>query len=161
MKIIVSVQAKRSSSRGLVHYIAHSKTDPNKEPKIREIFSEYSDQLTVEKSNDFLKNGSSNKRPSNEELHHLVISLKKEDFNRLGNEEKEKQSSIKRITRHTMKKFEEAIGADKLSWAAGIHRNTNNPHVHIAIQKTYFDKNLEKKTVRKIPTELLPHYEKN
>lgn len=161
MKIIASVQAKRSSSRGLVHYIAHSKTDPQKEPKIREIFNEYSDRLTVEKSNEFLKNGVSGKRPSNEELHHLVISLKKEDFDRLGTDEKEKQSSLKQITRHAMKKMEETLRADKLDWAAGVHRNTNNPHVHIAINKTYFDKNLEKKTLGKIPVELLPHYKKS
>jgi len=160
MKVIASVQAKKSSSRGLVHYIAHSKIDAGKEQSGREIFNEYSDQISVEKANDLLKTGISNKRPSNDELHHLVISLKSEDFDRLGNDENERQKSIKAITRHAMKQFEKEIGADKLSWAAGIHRNTDNPHVHIAIQKEYFDKNLEKKSLNKIPVSLLPHYEK-
>ncbi len=161
MKIIVSVQAKRASSRGLLHYIAHSKTDTTKEPKTREIFSEYSDKLAVEKANEFLKAKTSAKRPSNDELHHLVISLKPEDYDRLGEDEKEKQKSLKKITRHAMKKFKESIGADKLAWAAGIHLNTDNPHVHIAVQKEFFDKNLEKKNLSKIPVELLPHYEKD
>ncbi len=148
MRVIVSVQAKRSSSRGLIHYIAHSKTDPACEPKTREIFNEYSNQSTVEKSNKFLKNGTSNKRPSNEELQHLVISLKPEDYESLGDNEKEKQSSLKQITRHALCKLKNEIGADKLAWVAGIHRNTNNPHVHIAIQKEYFDKNLDKQTTK-------------
>lgn len=161
MKIVASVQAKRSSSRGLVHYIAHSKIDAQKEPDNREIFNEYGNRLSVEKANDFLKRGISAKRPSNDELHHLVISLKTEDFERLGKDEKERHQSLKEITRHTMKRFENEIGADKLNWAAGIHRNTDNPHVHIAVQNEYFNKNLEKKVLNRIPKSLLPHYEKS
>ena len=160
MRVIASVQAKRSSSRGLVHYIAHSKTDPNKEPNVRELFNEYSDQTNVKKSNEFLKNGTSRRRPSNDELHHLVISLKVEDYDKLGTSEKEKQNSLKQITRHALCKLKDKIGAERLAWAAGIHRNTNNPHVHIAINKTYFDKNMDKKQLKKIPRSLLPHYEK-
>ncbi len=53
MKVIASVQAKRSSSRGLVHYIANSKIDAVKEPTQREIFNEYTNDLPVEKANDF------------------------------------------------------------------------------------------------------------
>lgn len=161
MKVIISVQSKGASSRGLVHYIAHSKTDAEKEAKTREIFSEYADDLTVEKANDFLKTGTKKTRPANEELHHLVISLRAEDYDRLGADEKEKQQSLKKITKHALEKLKEQVGADKLVWAAGIHLNTNNPHVHIAVQKTYFDKNLEKKFLGKIPAELLPHYKKN
>lgn len=161
MKVIASVQAKRSSSRGLVHYIAHSKLDAAKEQSGREIFNEYSDRTTVEKANDLLKKNASVKRPTNDELHHLVLSFKTEDYERLGKDEKERQKSLKEITRRAMKQFEKEIGADKLSWAAGVHRNTDNPHVHIAIQKEYFDKNLEKKSLNKIPVSLLPHYEKD
>ncbi len=161
MRIIVSIQAKRESSRGLVHYIAHSKTDSEKEPKTRELFTEYSDHVSVETANDFLKTGVEKKRPENSQLHHVVISLKADDYEKLGSNEPERQHSLKTITRVAMERFADSIGADKLSWTAGIHRNTQNPHVHIAIQKEYFDKNLEKKTLAKIPNVLLPHYEKD
>ena len=57
--------------------------------------------------------------------------------------------------------MEETLRADRLAWTAGIHRNTDNPHVHIAVQKEYFDKDLQKKTLGKIPIGLLPHYEIN
>ncbi len=159
MKVIVSVQPKSSSSRGLVHYIAHSKLDSSREPSGREIFNEQSVEISVEKANSLLNDEITKKRPANEELHHLVISLKPEDFEKLGENEKERVESLKEITRHTIKKLENELDADGLNWAAGIHRNTENPHVHIAIQKTYFDKNLEKKHLSKIPRHLLPHYE--
>jgi len=160
MKVIVSVQAKRSSSRGLVHYIAHSKIDAAKEQDGREIFNEHSDKTTVEKATDLLKKDVGAKRPTNDELIHLVISFKPEDYERTGDDEKERHKSLKEITRHGLKEFEKEIGAERLSWAAGIHQNTENPHVHIAIQKEYFDKNLEKKSLNKIPVNLLPHHEK-
>ncbi len=162
MRVVVSVQAKSGSSRGLVHYIAHSKTDPTQgEPQTREIFSDYSNRTSVKKANEFLKNGISNKRVSNTELHHLVISFKAEDFNLLGENEKERQNSLKQITSYALERMKETVGAERLNWAAGIHRNTNNPHVHVAVQKTFFDKNEEKKILTKIPRELLPHYEKS
>ncbi len=164
MRIVVSVQAKRASSRGLVHYVAHSKIDAAREPQAREIFNSYADRLSVEKANLFLKSGASAggaARPSNEDLHHLVISLRAEDYDRLGADEKERQESLKKITRETMKQLEKSVGADKLNWAAGIHRNTDNPHVHVAVQKEYFDKNFEKKSFDKIPAQCLPHYEKS
>lgn len=161
MRVVVSIQAKRASSRGLVHYVAHSKIDQTREPKAREIFNSYADSLSVEKANLFLKSGAPVKRPANDELHHLVISLKAEDYDRLGTDEKERQESLKKITRHAVSKLEEAIGADRLNWAAGIHRNTDNPHVHIAVQKEFFDKNFERRLLGKIPNECLPHYEKN
>ena len=161
MKVIVSVQAKGASSRGLVHYIAHSKLDAEREATGREIFNGQSDEITVEKANSLLNNETARRRPSNEKLHHLVVSLKSEDFERLGKDEKERVSSVKEITRHTIKRLEENLGAQRLDWAAGVHLNTDNPHVHIAINKSYFDKNLEKKHLSKIPLQLLPHYEKN
>lgn len=161
MKVIVSVQAKRASSRGLVHYIAHSKTDAEREASGRDIFTEHADRCAVEKANQFLKNGTARGRAANEDLHHLVISLRAQDYDRLGKDEKERQQSFKEVTRHTLKRLEESVGANRLAWAAGVHRNTDNPHVHIAIQKEFFDKNLERKTLSKIPAALLPHYEKN
>lgn len=161
MRVVVSVQAKSASSRGLVHYVAHSKVDASREETSREIFNSYADSVAVEKANDFLKSGVSSKRPANDELHHLVISFKAEDYDRLGAIETEKQESLKKITRAAMKQLEESIGADKLNWAAGIHRNTDNPHVHIAVQKEFFDKNFERQSLRKIPQNCLPHYEKN
>ncbi len=109
MKVIVSVQAKRSSSRGLVHYIAHSKIDAAKEQDGREIFNEHSDKTTIKKATDLLKKDVGAKRPTNDELIHLVISFKREDYERTGDDEKERHKSLKEITRHALKEFEKEI----------------------------------------------------
>lgn len=160
MRVIVSVQSKSASSRGLVHYIAHSKTEAMREATGREIFGAECDDLTVEKANRFLQSDIAKKRPANDELHHLVISLKTEDFERLGADEKERQNSFRKITRRVMESLEKETKADNLNWVAAIHQNTENPHVHVAVNKNFFDEELQKQTLTKIPRKCLPHYEK-
>ena len=77
MRVIASVQSKRGSSRGLIHYLAHSKIDRNAEPeKGRELFNEFTEHLTVRSANNFLKSDCGKGRPSNNELHHLVLSFR-------------------------------------------------------------------------------------
>ena len=160
MKIVASVQAKRGSSRGLVHYIAHSKIDVERESeKGRELFNAYGDSLTVASANNSLKIGISNVRPSNDELHHLVLSFRSEDFRALGRSEKQRRRAVKEITRAAMSRLESASTADRLFWAAAVHLNTRNPHVHIALQKQYFTKEIEKEFLTKIPHDALPHYD--
>jgi hypothetical protein len=159
MKIVASVQAKRGSSRGLVHYIAHSKIDVDREcEKGRELFHAYADSLSVASANNSLKIGISNVRPSNDELHHLVLSFRSEDFRSLGLNEKERRRAVKEITRAAMSRLESAAAADRLYWAAAVHLNTGNPHVHIALQKQYFTKEIEREFLAKIPHDALPRY---
>lgn len=160
MRIVASAQAKRGSSRGLVHYIAHSKLDAQREPENgRELFNAFADQLSVENANNSLKIGIAKGRPSNDELHHLVLSFRTDDYRGLGANEKQRQHALKDVTRAAMKHFETAVAADRLSWAAAVHLNTENPHVHIAIQKQYFTKEIERRVLSKIPREALPHFE--
>lgn len=160
MRIVASVQAKRGSSRGLVHYIAHSKLDLDRESDSgRELFNSYADNLSVASSNNSIKIGVSNTRPSNDELHHLVLSFRPEDYRKLGRDEKARRGSLKEVTRAAMSRLEKALEADRLSWAAAIHLNTQNPHVHIALQKQYFTRTIERTVLAKIPREALPHHE--
>ena len=72
MKVIVSVQAKRASSRGLIHYIAHSKLDAAREVSGREIFNEKADEITAQKANEFLKRTS---RPKEFQMKNCIILL--------------------------------------------------------------------------------------
>lgn len=160
MRIVASVQAKRGSSRGLVHYIAHSKLDAEREPETgRELFNAFADVLSVESANNSLKIGIAKGRPSNDELHHLVLSFRTDDYRALGANEKQSRRAVKDISRAAMKRLETGLAADRLSWAAAVHLNTENPHVHIAIQKQYFTEDIERITLTKIPREALPHFE--
>lgn len=160
MRIVASVQAKRGSSRGLVHYIAHSKLDVEREPETgRELFNAFADGLSVGSANNSLKIGIAKGRPSNEELHHLVLSFRTDDYRALGANEKQRQRALKDVSRAAMERLENALETDRLSWAAAVHLNTENPHVHIAIQKQCFTKDIERMTMTKIPRGALPHFE--
>ena len=160
MRVIASVQSKRGSSRGLIHYLAHSKIDRNAEPeKGRELFNEFTEHLTVRSANNFLKSDCGKGRPSNNELHHLVLSFRREDFQQLGSTDEERQRQVKIVTRFAIAQFEKSLKSERLAWAGAVHLNTANPHVHIAIQKQYLTKDLQGRSLNKIPREALPHFE--
>jgi len=160
MKVVASVQAKRGSSRGLVHYIAHSKLDVEREQeKGRELFNDFANDLSVTSANNSLKIGIAKARPSNDELHHLVLSFRSADYHALGSDEKARRSAVKEVTRMAMKRLEISLSAERLYWAAAVHLNTENPHVHIALQKQYFTEEIERKVLAKLPPEALPHFE--
>ncbi len=160
MRVIASVQSKRGSSRGLIHYLAHSKIDRNAEPeKGRELFNEFTEHLTVRSANNFLKSDCGKGRPSNNELHHLVLSFRLEDFQQLGSTDGERQRQVKIVTRFAIAQFEKSLKSERLAWAGAVHLNTANPHVHIAIQKEYLTKDLQGRSLNKIPREALPHFE--
>jgi len=160
MRVVASVQAKRGSSRGLVHYIAHSKLDIEREPQeSRELFNAFTNNLSVKSANRSMRVGIAKGRPSNDELHHLVLSFRGDDYRKLGVNEARRRQALKDITRAAMKSLETSTNAERLLWAAAVHRNTENPHVHIAIQKQYFTKEIERQVLKKIPREALPHYE--
>lgn len=160
MRVVASVQAKRGSSRGLVHYIAHSKLDPEREPQSsREVFNAFADELSVRSANNSMRVGIAKGRPSNDELHHIVLSFRDDDYRKLGEDESRRKKALKEITRAAMKSLETSVNAERLLWTAAVHRNTENPHVHIAIQKQYLSKEIERHTLTKIPRKALPHYE--
>lgn len=160
MRVIASVQSKRGSSRGLIHYLAHSKIDGNKEPeKGREIFNAFTEHLTVQSANNFLKSDCGKGRPTNNDLHHLVLSFRQDDFLQLGSNDEERRRRLKIVTRFAIGQLERSLQSERLAWAGAVHLNTANPHVHIAIQKHYLTRDLKGSSLSKIPREALPHFE--
>ena len=159
MRVIASVQPKRGSSRGLIHYVAHSKIDTEREPeKGRELFNAFADELSVKSANNSIKADILSGRPSNDELHHLVLSFRLDDYRALGRTEKQRRSAVKETTRAAMKRLESALDADRISWVSAVHLNTGNPHVHVAIQKEFLARDLETRYMTKIPRQALPHF---
>ena len=160
MRVIASVQSKRGSSRGLIHYLAHSKIDPDRESVSgRELFNEFTEHLTVRSANNFLKSDCSKGRPSNDDLHHLVLSFRQTDFLQIGSTDEERKRRLKIVTRYAIGQLEERLQSERLAWAGAVHLNTANPHVHIAIQKQYLTRDVQSKSLNKIPREALPHFE--
>ena len=147
--MIISIKSSKSggSSRGLVHYLAHSKLDREKEGiEKREFFSEFENDLDVRDANRHLSLQSSKPKP--EELLHIVIAPSKEEIQSVGDDLNTRKDSLKAVVRETVAKLEKEVQAKKLKWVAALHFNTDNPHAHLAVQKEFLNENGKTETLR-------------
>lgn len=136
--MIISIKSSASggSSRGLVHYLAHSKLDREKEGiERREFFNENENDLDVRAANRLLSLDDSKAKP--EELLHIVIAPSKEEIAKIGDDLNSKKTALRSVVRETVARLKKEVEARKLKWIAVAHFNTDNPHAHLAIQKQF------------------------
>ena len=113
--MIISIKsgAPGGSSRGLVHYLAHSKLDREKEgAERREFFNDSENDLDVRQANEQLSRTGAKPKP--EELLHLVIAPSKEEIESTGNDLKTQKESLKEIVRVTIAALKNEVKAKKL-----------------------------------------------
>ncbi len=140
--MIISIKSSASggSSRGLVHYLAHSKLDREKEGiERREFFNDSENDLDVSRANRHLSLGDAKAKP--EELLHIVIAPSKEEIAKLGDDRKARKNALKEIVRATVARLEKEVKAKYLKWVAVGHFNTDNPHAHLTVQKQFTNEN--------------------
>src|SRR5215210_5392095 len=161
-RAVVSVKGSKGGSglSGVARYIAESKRDEQREGKdSRPLFNGKENDLTYRAANRLVspdKDG-----PEKRDIIHLVVSLEKEDYERLGATEEERLEGFRLVTRETMKEVENTLKIEKLHWFAGIHRNTDNPHVHVAIGRDAVSReNSRVIRIEHLPRVLLPHNER-
>ena len=159
--MIISIKSSASggSSRGLVHYLAHSKLDREKEGiERREFFNENENDLDVRAANRLLSLDDSKAKP--EELLHIVIAPSKEEIAKIGDDLKSKKTALRSVVRETVARLKKEVEARKLKWIAVAHFNTDNPHAHLAIQKQFI--NEEGKTeILRINRQMLHYNERD
>lgn len=138
-------------------YIAEREKDPTREgPGPRPLFSEDRDGLTYRKADRILDPVDG--QPQKDDLMHLSVSFHEEDFEKLGKDEKERQAGLRRVIREGMKGMAEELNVEGLTWVAGIHRNSENPHAHIVLRNQAVERGaIREKPLGKIRTSLLPH----
>ena len=137
MRIAVSVKStgNPSANNETTRYISTRPRDEEREGKRpRALFSETEDRLTYQQADHVLVPG---RRALNGEIRHVIISLRSEDFNALGNDDRERAIALREITREGMRGVADEKRAEGLRWVAGIHLNTPHPHVHLAVHKQY------------------------
>lgn len=113
--MIISIKSSASggSSRGLVHYLAHSKLDREKEgTSRREFFNDSENDLDVSRANRHLSLGEAKAKP--EELLHVVIAPSKEEIAKLGDDRKARKNALKEIVRATVARLEKEVKASTL-----------------------------------------------
>lgn len=147
--MIISIKSSVSggSSRGLIHYLAHSKLDRAKEEvEKREFFNESENDLDVRLANRHLS--LTDEKPKAEELLHIVIAPSKEEIAKIGDDLKTKKAALKTIVRETVARLEKEVKAKQLKWIAALHFNTDNPHAHLALQKEFLHENGQRENLR-------------
>ena len=142
-------------------YIARSRLDREREGKdLRKLFSDDRDELSHYEADRWLTAGGA--RPEKRDIIHYVLSLQEpNDFERLGANDKDRKSSLRETVRRVMRTAEKEMRVERLHWAAGIHLNTDNPHVHIVISRYALDRDTEKlRRFGKLPHRIAPHNER-
>jgi hypothetical protein len=124
----------------------------------RPLFSEDREGLTYRKADRILDPVSG--EPAKDDLIHLSVSLEEEDFEKLGKDEQERQARLREVIREGMKGVAAELNVEGLTWVAGIHRNSDNPHAHIVMRNSAIERGgVKEKEIGQLRKSLLPHKE--
>ncbi len=137
MRVIVSIKSAPGGGEAsqAARYVAYRERDDEREgSEPRKLFSAQENALSFWQAERVLTAG---RTPGKNELAHLAVSLKPDDFQALGPDETTRQQALKEVTREAITEIAQELGAEQLRWVAGIHRNTENPHLHLLIHKDY------------------------
>jgi DNA-binding Lrp family transcriptional regulator len=154
---VISTGGGAGASR-VTRYIAERDKDPEREgPGPRPLFSEDREGMSYRTADGVLDPEG---HPQKDDLLHLTVSFEEADFEKLGADEKERQARLRELVRDGIKGMAEELNVERLTWVAGIHRNTDNPHAHIVVHKQAIERATGKeKRIGRIPRQLLPHKE--
>src|SRR5262249_17214212 len=118
----------------ITRYIAERDKDLAREGTgSRRLFSEDQDDLSYHRADRILDPDQG--QPDKDSLIHFSVMIEDEEFNKLGDNEKEKQRRFREAVREAMKGMAAELNVEELTWVAGIHRNSQNPHTHIVMNK--------------------------
>lgn len=160
MRAVVAIKSigGRGASRA-TRYISERDRNPEREgTRPRLLFSDREDTLTYRGADRWLSNGAGT--PDKDDLIHIAVSFRKEDYERLGPTDEERKEQLREVAREAMGEMSRELRAKEMRWVAGIHLNTDHPHVHIVISKEVKDLETDKsRRIGRIPKRLLPYRE--
>ncbi|MCG3145020.1 MAG: hypothetical protein HONDAALG_02561 [Gammaproteobacteria bacterium] len=160
MRAVVVVKSNGGKGGGAsraARYISERDRDPGREgARPRSLFSDRDDDLTYRKANRFLGNGQG--APGKDDLIHFSVSFLSEDYERLGASGDQRKERLREVAREAMEDVKSDLDASDLRWVAGIHLNTDHPHLHILIHKEITGREEgESRRLGRLPKRLLPH----
>jgi len=155
---ILSTGVGSGASR-TTRYISERDKDLTREgPGSRPLFSEDEEGLSYHKADRILDPYEGH--PEKRDLIHFSVMVTEEDYDKLGKDEKEKQARFREMVREGMKGMAAELNVEALTWVAGIHRNTPNPHAHIVMSKEVIELGSGRpRRSARIPKHLLPYRE--
>ena len=153
---IISTGGGAGASRA-TRYISERDKDPTREaPGARPLFSEDREGLTYRKADGILDPVTG--QPDKGDLLHVTVSVEESDFHKLGDNENERQERFREVIREGVKGMAQELNVERLTWVAGIHRNSDNPHAHIVMRNSAIPRGgVEEKEIGRLRKSLLPH----
>ncbi|HEX6649879.1 MAG TPA: relaxase MobL [Pyrinomonadaceae bacterium] len=141
----------------MTRYIAEREKDLAREgPGARPLFSEDREGLTYRKADWILDPYEG--LPEKRDLIHFSVTVTEEDFDKLGDDEKQKQARLREVIREGMEGMASELNVEQLVWVAGIHHHSEHPHAHVVIHKNVLEAGTERPgRIARLPKHLLPH----
>src|SRR5215216_491271 len=146
-----------SGASRVTRYIAEREKDLAREgPGARPLFSEDRENLTYRKADWILDPYEG--LPEKRDLIHFSVTVSAEDFDKLGDDEKQKQARLREVIREGMEGMASELNVEQLVWVAGIHHHSEHPHAHVVIHKNVIEVGTERPgRIARLPKQLLPH----
>lgn len=158
MAVLVRVApvAKGGGGSSAGRYLVKRELDLERESReTRQIFTAREDNLTHWKADKYMAGDAD--RLDKEDIHHLIISLLPEEYERLGDNDLARREVIIEVMREALRNLSaHDLDGYEFRWAASLHLNTRLPHIHLLMHKEFADPITgEKKVLQKLPRELL------
>src|ERR1043165_4608233 len=153
---ILSTGVGSGASR-VTRYIAEREKDLAREgPGARPLFSEDREHLTYRKADWILDPYEG--LPEKRDLIHFSVTITEEDFDKLGDDEEQKQASLREVVREGMEGMASELNVEQLVWVADIHHHSEHPHAHGVIHKNVIEVGTERPgRIARLPKHLLPY----
>jgi len=157
--VLKQIHVRGAGTSDLTRYVAKSKLDAAREGrKPRELFTQTADNLTYLTAREWLSitGGVLEKR---DVLHYVLSFEEGREYEVLGDDEDERKSQTVAFIRRALAESLREVGVAEMRWVAGIHRNTDNPHVHLLLNKNALARGTQD-VVRlpKLPAPVIAHY---
>jgi hypothetical protein len=156
--VVVTVKAPQQGTGPSVvaRYMSESNLHAELEgPQPRPLFTASEDAIGVEAAGRLLSDLKGGPRRC--DVIHLTLITSRGAFDALGDSEEARRAGLRAATRATIAEVERALGFERLRWVAAAHRNTDEPHVHVAVGRDAVLAEGSRATrIEKLAPELLP-----
>ena len=157
--VLKQIPAQGSGASDLTRYVARSKLGHEREgPAARPLFTAHADDLSVTEARHWLSIVG-DKWDKSDALHYVLSFASAREYELLGDDEKERREAVRDFLRHSLKESLAQLGVTEMRWVAGVHRNTDNPHLHLLLNRYALrEETGELVRLARLPVPLVAHH---
>lgn len=157
--VLKQLPVRGQGASDLTRYVARSKLDTHREgPAARPLFTADADHLTVAAARRWLSIVGDT-WDKEDALHYVLSFASDREYELLGDDEKERRRVVADLLRASLRESWPVAGLAEVRWVAGVHRNTDNPHLHLLLNRQALRSDAETLTrLGRLPVPLIAHH---